>query len=227
MNIRDFKILTDENIQVEVVDYLRSLSFDVKDVKEQSLNGSSDKTLFEIAYNENRVILTHDSDFGKIIFSGDIRFTGIMYLRTGHFHANYTISSINTLLQQNIDLEIPFILTIENYGETVEICYDGECFDACVNRAYYAVYQIVIVALAKIKITSEKNEHKWVQSNFCNELINKRKWFPANFKADYNCLLEWRNYADYDERQISKNKSQIQFAKAKNLFETIQNRIKS
>jgi len=121
MKIKDLGILTDENIQPEVILYLRSEGFDVKDVKELKIAGTSDLRLLELATAENRIILTHDSDFGKIVFTKDVTFVGIVYLRPGHFNADFTISSLNALFSHDFELDIPFIITAENTGETVKI----------------------------------------------------------------------------------------------------------
>ncbi len=43
------KFLTDENIATSVVRGLRKKGFDIKDVKEEKLYGSSDKELLQIA----------------------------------------------------------------------------------------------------------------------------------------------------------------------------------
>lgn len=43
------KFLTDENIAISVVKFLRNKGFDVKDIKEESLYGLSDKFIFELA----------------------------------------------------------------------------------------------------------------------------------------------------------------------------------
>ena len=62
------KFLADENIAVSVVRNLREAGFDVKDVKEAGLCGSSANKLVELAKREGRVILTHDRDFSQIVF---------------------------------------------------------------------------------------------------------------------------------------------------------------
>ena len=81
MSIRDFSFLTDENIPPELVAFLRQLELDVLDVKEQQWMGKSDVDLLRIAHAGKRVIVTHDSDFGKIVFTQSLLFVGIVYLR--------------------------------------------------------------------------------------------------------------------------------------------------
>ena len=43
MALQDFPLLSDENIQPDVVSYLRAEGFDVKDVKEEGMQGETDK----------------------------------------------------------------------------------------------------------------------------------------------------------------------------------------
>lgn len=57
------RFLVDENIPVEIVEYLRSKGHDVLDVVASTHRGSTDANLWRIASVENRVIVTHDRDF--------------------------------------------------------------------------------------------------------------------------------------------------------------------
>lgn len=57
------KFLADENIANDVVHALRNAGHDVLDVKEQSLYGTSDQQLIQLAFEQQRIILTHDKDF--------------------------------------------------------------------------------------------------------------------------------------------------------------------
>ncbi|MEM6842770.1 MAG: DUF5615 family PIN-like protein [Bacteroidota bacterium] len=123
MTLADFNILTDENISDAVVLFLRSNSFDVLDVKEKQWMGYSDHLLLKEAYKEQRVILTHDSDFGKLVFTQSLPFIGIVYLRPGHFSANVTVQSIRTILQKQIALNPPFMLIAENNTSAIKIRY--------------------------------------------------------------------------------------------------------
>lgn len=75
------KFLTDENIAVSVVRSLRQAGFDVKDAKEQKLHGTSDTELLSIAHKENRIILTHDKDFGNLINDQHRPHKGVILLR--------------------------------------------------------------------------------------------------------------------------------------------------
>lgn len=121
MTLKECKLLTDENIDPLIVAYLREYGFDVSDVKENGWFGKKDVDLMPIAFQEQRVIITHDSDFGTIIFTKGEPFIGVLYLRPGHFDATPHLQSLNAVLDSNLLLNIPFILITENSGTTIKI----------------------------------------------------------------------------------------------------------
>jgi len=57
------RLLADENIGLEVVEFLRSLGHNVSSVIEE-FRGISDPDVLKIALKQNRVIITSDTDFG-------------------------------------------------------------------------------------------------------------------------------------------------------------------
>lgn len=62
------KFLADENIAPRVVLALRKENFDVLSIHEQKeLSGMSDENILKMAKNQQRIILTHDKDFGNLI----------------------------------------------------------------------------------------------------------------------------------------------------------------
>jgi predicted nuclease of predicted toxin-antitoxin system len=66
MKFLSLKILTDENISPKVVSFLREKGIDIIDTKEEKWHGREDEYLLEKAFEDNRFILTHDSDFGTL-----------------------------------------------------------------------------------------------------------------------------------------------------------------
>jgi predicted nuclease of predicted toxin-antitoxin system len=91
MKIRDFGLLTDENLDPAVVLWLRQAGFDVFDVCEQGLQGSSDLALLQLAVTQNRLIVTHDSDFGTLAILQGEPVVGLLYLRPGHIDPQFTV----------------------------------------------------------------------------------------------------------------------------------------
>ncbi len=117
----NLKFIADENIQQSVVEFLKENKIDIYSINDKNFQSMPDKAIIEMAFKEDRVILTHDSDFGKLIYQNKSPFLGIIYLRPGHIDPSFTISSIKTIIQQDFDFLFPFILVAENTGETIKL----------------------------------------------------------------------------------------------------------
>ena len=94
---------------------------DVFSFPEQGKFGLSDADILRFAVEENRIVLTHDSDFGGLVILNEQSFVGIVYLRPGHIQAEFTIETIRTLFEQVKDVQIPFIIVAERSRENVRI----------------------------------------------------------------------------------------------------------
>ncbi len=70
-----------------------------------------------------------------------------------------------------------FIKKARENLEAADILFEKKLFNAAPNRAYYSAFQTAIAALIEFQLVSEKNEHRWVQATFSNELIRKRKLY--------------------------------------------------
>src|SRR5689334_8928769 len=113
MIFSNLPVLADENIHPEVIDFLRQEGFDVEAVSGSALAGKSDVYLLEAAYLVNRIIITQDADFGKLIFTRNISFFGVVYLRPGHFDAELHIATLKSIIATKLELIPPFILVAE------------------------------------------------------------------------------------------------------------------
>jgi predicted nuclease of predicted toxin-antitoxin system len=103
MKLGDMHILSDENISPKLVKFLRHQGLDIIDVKEQEWQGKTDRELLEIAYKEERWVLTHDSDFGTLAIHEGMPFAGILFLRLGNLKAENVIQVCQKLLKQDLD----------------------------------------------------------------------------------------------------------------------------
>lgn len=119
--LREFSWLTDENIHPEVVRFLRNEIGDVLDVKESGLVGASDAELIRISYREGRIIVTHDSDFGKLALAASESYVGIVYLRPGHIDPQHTLDTLRAILSQEMDVAPPFMLVAGRARNKVNI----------------------------------------------------------------------------------------------------------
>lgn len=61
------KFLADENIGLGVIEPLRNLGFDVQSVLEKQ-TGISDTKVLSLANKGNRILITTDKDFGKLVY---------------------------------------------------------------------------------------------------------------------------------------------------------------
>lgn len=122
MKLSEFQLLADENIEPQVVAFLRSQKFDVTYIPEMGWQGRQDIDILVKATEQNRVVITQDDDFGKIVFTTSTPFIGIIYLRPGHFFPERTIIALQNLLTHNeLDYSIPFILVVEDKTTYIKI----------------------------------------------------------------------------------------------------------
>jgi predicted nuclease of predicted toxin-antitoxin system len=98
VKLRDFPLLTDENLDPDVIAHLRKLAFDVVDVVESGLQGWADVDLLRHATAQGRVIVTHDADFGTLAVLQNEPLVGLIYLRPGHIDTQFTIETIQAVL---------------------------------------------------------------------------------------------------------------------------------
>ncbi|MEO7841836.1 MAG: DUF5615 family PIN-like protein [Anaerolineales bacterium] len=70
MKALDFPLLADENVHPDVIAFLRCIRLDVESIAEQGKFGLPDTQVLQQATELNRVVLTHDSDFGGMAVFG-------------------------------------------------------------------------------------------------------------------------------------------------------------
>lgn len=74
------RILADENIERELIDDLRNAGFEVDSVRESRV-GASDEDVLQFAVSTNAIVMTHDSDFGDLVFRFRLESCGVLLLR--------------------------------------------------------------------------------------------------------------------------------------------------
>ncbi len=93
--------------------------------------------------------------------------------------------------------------------------------NACANRAYYSAFQAAIAALAKENVLHSKNPHSWVQAQFAELLVKRRKRYPAAMASILMPMQELRDKADYKPLAVSKSEAAKQVRDAKLFYSTI------
>ena len=94
----ELSFFADENIGSELILWLRQQGYKITSVQETGLLGISDEDIITKCYNENLTIITQDNDFGKIIYTQNINFYIIIYLRPGHLTGGIHILSMQKIL---------------------------------------------------------------------------------------------------------------------------------
>jgi predicted nuclease of predicted toxin-antitoxin system len=120
VRIQEFSLLADENLHPNVIAFLRSQGFNVLYDRE-GLIASSDNALLQLAHSQNRVVITHDKDFGTLAVTRGEPMIGILFLRPGHINPRFTQGTLEVLLRSNLDLIPPFIVVAKRKGNTISI----------------------------------------------------------------------------------------------------------
>jgi predicted nuclease of predicted toxin-antitoxin system len=74
------RFLADESCDFSVVRALRESGYDVVAVVERA-PGAPDERVIELARSEERILLTEDRDFGRLVFAAAHASSGVVYIR--------------------------------------------------------------------------------------------------------------------------------------------------
>ena len=108
------KFLANENFPRPSVAFLRTNNIDIVAIAEQS-PGISDMEVMRIAINEGRIILTHDSDYGELIFKfGYKPKEGVIYFRISDFEPIGPGKILLELIHQEINFSNYLTVIDEN-----------------------------------------------------------------------------------------------------------------
>lgn len=99
------RFLVDENIHTRIVAYLRTEGHDVLSVLETFPN-ANDAAVLSRARNERRVLITHDTDFGELVFRHGLDHQGIILVRPGDERFEIVRDRLATFLSGKTEEEI-------------------------------------------------------------------------------------------------------------------------
>ena len=114
-------LFADENIAPDFIHDLRARGCDVAGVVERGHAGRSDRDLLAVAFEEGRVVLTHDSDLGNLAARVGEPMIGIVYLRPGHIEPREVVRQLDALRALEIDAHPPFVLVAERRGDAIRV----------------------------------------------------------------------------------------------------------
>lgn len=102
------KFISDENVAKSVVHALRNAGFDIKDIKEENLHSLPDKDIMQIAFNEDRIIITHDKDFQ----STAAKHKGVILLRFKDQRPENVIKLLLPIIKSNLKNKLANNITV-------------------------------------------------------------------------------------------------------------------
>ena len=117
----EYPLLADENIHRKVVVTLGESGKDVRSVADEDLLGANDSEILRRAHTQRRVVLTHDSDFGRLAIQVGQPFVGVVYIRPGHITSSFVLASLDALERLDIDVPPPFIIVVERRADVVRV----------------------------------------------------------------------------------------------------------
>jgi len=91
-----FKI--DENLPIELVNILQKAGYDAVSVLEESLRGCSHDMIVSVCKDEDRVLITLDTDFADICNYPPQKLPGIMVLRLRRYDKNHILKVVQRLI---------------------------------------------------------------------------------------------------------------------------------
>ena len=91
--------------------------------------------------------------------------------------------------------------------EAAQICLERSLYHSATSRAYYAMFWAAQAALADVGLSRSEWSHPAPQASFVNELIRRRKIYPALFGQHFNRGLQLRLDADYRPKGVSKRQA--------------------
>lgn len=91
------KLLADEAVDKPIVEALRGAGFDVKYILETN-QGAEDEFILKLAYEQERVMITQDKDFGELVFRLRQIHHGVILIRLPGIPPNEKADIVTTVL---------------------------------------------------------------------------------------------------------------------------------
>jgi predicted nuclease of predicted toxin-antitoxin system len=96
------RFIVDECVGPEVARWLQENGHDVFSVYQRT-RGAEDPLVLDVAFKENRILITSDKDFGELIFRQRLPHRGILLLRLKDERSPNKIKTIQQLLDNHPD----------------------------------------------------------------------------------------------------------------------------
>jgi predicted nuclease of predicted toxin-antitoxin system len=95
------KFLADMGISLKTVAFLNSFGYDAAHLYEQGLDRLPDADILEKARSEERVLLTHDLDFGELIAVSKAKLPSVIIFRLRNMHPERVNRCLHEIISQH------------------------------------------------------------------------------------------------------------------------------
>lgn len=92
------RFIVDESVDFSIVRYLRNSGFNVTSIAEDSPS-LNDIYILQKAYQENRILLANDKDFGTLIFHNNLKSRGVILFRLEDQSSGSKIKSLELIMK--------------------------------------------------------------------------------------------------------------------------------
>ncbi|HEX8598841.1 MAG TPA: DUF5615 family PIN-like protein [Chloroflexia bacterium] len=107
------KFLLDESADFQLVKYLADLGHDVKAIAHDYPQALQDTEVLAIAQQEERILITNDTDFGELIFRRRLSHAGVVLFRLGSESLAAKILWLDHVLAQHVEQLDQFVVITE------------------------------------------------------------------------------------------------------------------
>jgi len=107
------KFLADENVPLNTIEALKEKEIDIVSIR-TSAKGLRDEDVLNIAYQQDRILITFDKDFGELAFRVRAKSKGIILLRFIPISPQDLSKRIETLINTGIPFENHFTVVTED-----------------------------------------------------------------------------------------------------------------
>lgn len=105
-------LLADTNISTLVVAFLRDAGTDVASAVERGMGSMTDREILATATSEQRWVLTHDADFGRLAILDGAPIHGVIYVRPGDRPPDQVIENLQRLLSHDVEWPVPAVVVL-------------------------------------------------------------------------------------------------------------------
>jgi predicted nuclease of predicted toxin-antitoxin system len=98
------RFLADMGISPRTVDFLKALQHDATHLHDQNLDSTPDSIILKKAREEQRILLTHDLDFGELLAASGTASPSVIIFRLRNMHPDRVNSSLNSIINNHAAL---------------------------------------------------------------------------------------------------------------------------